>query len=164
MEIESYRWLAALIAAHKDRKVIGRTRLQKTVRLLQRAGFPTTYGFMLYFYGPYSEELYTGLRLLDDVGLVIEEEHVAQDGTVYYTITAKEEAELPEVETYRALIDRLAETDPVVLELAATYDAFRELGCDHDEAMRRLRRKKGGKCDEQRDMRALKLLDSIGLR
>lgn len=163
MNIESYRWLAGLIAAHDDRKVVGRTPLQKTVMLLQRRGFPTTYGFTIYFYGPYSEELHAGLRLLEAFGLVSEEEHVVQDGTAYYTITASKDAELAEIETYRPLIDRLAQSDLVVLELAATYDAFRQLGCDHDDALRRLRRKKGSKCEDGRDEKALRLLKHIGL-
>ncbi len=163
MNIESYRWLAGLIAAHEGRKIVGRTRLQKTVKLLQRRGFPTTYGYTIYFYGPYSEELHSGLRLLDSFGLVSEEEHLAQDGTTYYTITATEDAELADIEPYRPLIDRLAQTDLIVLELAATYDAFRELGCDHDDAMRRLRRKKGSKCDDGRDAKALELLKQIEL-
>lgn len=163
MNIENYRWLAGLIAAHEGRKVVGRTRLQKTVKLLQRCGFPTSYGYMIYFYGPYSEDLHAGLRLLQSFGLVSEEEHVAQDGTTYYTITATKDAELHETKKYQPLIDRLAKTDLVVLELAATYDAFRELGCDHDNALRRLRRKKGAKCDDGRDERALELLEQIGL-
>ena len=163
MNIENYRRLAGLIAAHKDRKVVGRTRLQKTVKLLQRCGFPTTYGYTIYFYGPYSEELHSGLRQAEAFGLVSEEEHQAQDGTTYYTITASKDAELAGIKEYQPLIDRLAQTDPVVLELAATYDAFRELGCGHTEALQRLRRKKGDKCDKGRDAQALKLLQSIGL-
>lgn len=52
---ERFRWLAGAIAAHKDRKVVGRTRLQKEIKLLQRLGFPTEYSYTLFFYGPYSE-------------------------------------------------------------------------------------------------------------
>jgi hypothetical protein len=36
MDVEQERLLAAVIAAHKDRQVTGRTRLQKTIKLLQR--------------------------------------------------------------------------------------------------------------------------------
>ena len=163
MTIENYRWLAGLIAAHEDRRVVGRTRLQKTVKLLQRRGFPTSYRYTIYFYGPYSEDLNSGLRMLESFGLVNEEEHLAKDGTTYYTITATEDAELAEIKKYQSLIDRLSETDLVVLELAATYDAFRELGCDHTDALRRLRRKKGVKCDDGRDEKALELLEQVGL-
>ena len=42
MNIESYRWLAGLIAAHEGRKIVGRTRLQKTVKLIFFIVFATT--------------------------------------------------------------------------------------------------------------------------
>ncbi len=163
MKIENYRWLAGLVAAHPNREIVGRTRLQKTVKLLQRLGFPTDYRYTIYFYGPYSEDLQAGIDLLNRFGLIQEQEHRSRDGTVYYTIRAGEEAELPQIERFREVIDELSEADPVILELAATYDAFRELGCGHEDAFRRLRRKKGGKCNEGRDSQALGLLEKIGL-
>jgi hypothetical protein len=163
MTTERHMQLAAVIAAHTDRKVVGRTRLQKTVKLLQRLGFPTDYRYTLYFYGPYSEELQSEVDLLGVVGLIEEQPHVAKDGTPYYTIEANKESSLPDIGDFEEPIARLQEADAVVLELAATYDAFRELGCDHDEAWRRLRRKKGSKCDEGRDQAALSLLEELGL-
>jgi hypothetical protein len=47
--------------------------------------------------------------------------------------------------------------------LAATYDAFREAGSDHEEAIKRLRRKKGSKCDNGNQEKALELLVALGL-
>jgi len=163
MHIENHRWLAGLIAAHTHRTIVGRTRLQKTVRLLQRIGFPTQYRFTIFFYGPYSEELHTELRLLESLELVSETEHRTADGATCYTITATPQAELPEISRFQPLVDRLGQTDLTILELAATYDAFRELGCNHDESLLRLRRKKGTKCDGGRDARALDLLGELGL-
>jgi len=163
MTIESHLRLAAVIAAHTDHKVVGRTRLQKTVRLLQRLGFPTDYRFTLHFYGPYSEALQAEVNLLNVVGLIEERPHVSHDGTPYYTIAAIGDASLPDLGDFDTVINRLDKADSVVLELAATYDTFRELGCDHDEALRRLRRKKGSKCDESRDRQALDLLRELGL-
>ncbi|MHC4398492.1 MAG: hypothetical protein ACYTG0_02305 [Planctomycetota bacterium] len=163
MNTEDYRWLAALIAAHPDRQVVGRTRLQKTVRLLQRLGFPTRYRYSLYFYGPYSEDLQAEVDLLEVLELVGEKLHFSQEGTPYYIIRVSEDASLPDVKRYQVFIDRLAKEEPVVLELAATYDAFRELGCDHDQALERLRRKKQQKCAEERDTQALELLSDLGL-
>jgi uncharacterized protein YwgA len=163
MKIEDYRWLAGLIAAHPNGEVVGRTRLQKTVKLLQRLGFPTDYRYTIYFYGPYSEGLQAGVDLLDAFGLIQEHEHVSKDGTIYYTIRAGQGAELPEIKPFLPVIKELSDADLLVLELAATYDAFRELGCNHGEALQRLRRKKGDKCDNGRDAQALKLLRKIGL-
>ena len=41
MKTGNFWWLAGVIAAHDGRRVVGRTRLQKTVKLLQRLGLPT---------------------------------------------------------------------------------------------------------------------------
>jgi len=46
---ENWRWLAAVIAAHPNHEVYGRTRLQKTVWLLQSMGMPTDYVYSLHF-------------------------------------------------------------------------------------------------------------------
>ena len=163
MSWERYRWLAGAIAAHKGRCVVGRTRLQKTIRLLQRVGFPTDYSYKNYFYGPYSEDLQADIGLLEQFGLIEEESHENQDATPYYILQASENAVLPETERFQPRIDTLSDADPVVLELAATYDAFRQVGCDHEEATHRLRQKKGPKCDDGRDGKALELLKELGL-
>jgi hypothetical protein len=54
-------------------------------------------------------------------------------------------------------------SDLVVLELAATYDAFREMGSNHAEALTRLRHKKAAKWSEEREARALELLRELHL-
>lgn len=160
---ENYRLLAALIAAHDGRRVVGRTRLQKEVKLLQRLGFPTDYQYMIHFYGPYSEGITADIGLLDASGLVNETPETSQDGKQYYILNASCDAAIPEIERYRPQIDTLARAEPVVLELAATYDAFREAGADHGEALQRLRRKKGAKCDAGNVEAAMSLLGKLGL-
>ena len=162
---EGFRWLAGVIAAHRDRQVVGRTRLQKTVRLLQRVGLPTGYRYMIHFYGPYSEGLQADIRLLEQLGLVREQEHdkEAQDGSSYYVLRATEEAELAQIAKYQGSIRTIEDADPVALELAATYDAFRETGCEHSEAIDRLRRKKSDKCAGANVQEALELLSALGL-
>src|SRR5688572_23343240 len=122
--IEKFRLLAGVIAAHPGRRIVGRTKLQKAIKLLQRKGFPTDYAYTNYFYGPYSEGVHADIGLLRHFNLVDEEEKTAQDGSVYYILTAVPDAELPEVRPFQPLIDRMDAAKPVVLELAATYDAF----------------------------------------
>jgi uncharacterized protein YwgA len=162
--IEKFRWLAAVIAAHSNHRVVGRTRLQKTIKLLQRLGFPTDYGYTIFFYGPYSEGLYADIGLLKHFGLIEEEERKGQDGSTYYVISATEESALPhETGRFQPWIDKLQASDATVLELAATYDAFREMGSQHNDAMVRLRRKKGTKCDGGNQEAAFRLLRELGL-
>ena len=163
MTKERFRWLAGVIAAHPDREVHGRTRLQKTIKLLQRLGFPTDYSYTIHFYGPYSEGLQAEIGLLEAFGLVKEDIEHSQDGTPYYVLQATPEAVLPELTDYQFAINTMSGAVPVVLELAATYDSFREMGSDHREAIARLRRKKGSKCEEGNQENALTLLDDLGL-
>ena len=160
--MENYRWLAGLIAAHSDRIVFGRTRLQKEVKLLQCLGFPTDYSYTIHFFGPYSEGLHSDIGLLEAIGLV-EESKSTNDGKPYYILEASPDAVVPQIEQYRGEIDTLAEAPTVVLELAATYNAFRDVGAEHDDALVRLRRKKGSKCDGGNLEAAMTLLDDLGL-
>jgi uncharacterized protein YwgA len=161
MIIENYHWLAGLIAAHPERKVIGRTRLQEEVKLLQSLGFPTDYSYTTHFFGPYSEGLHSDIGFLEEMGYVTEEKHFWQDGSPYYIITAKSDVDKSIVKKYQVEIDKMNAADAVVLELAATYDAFCDTGSDHDEALQRLRRKKGSKCDNGNEEAALDLLLSL---
>lgn len=166
--MEKFKWLAAVIAAHPDHKVVGRTRLQKTVKLLQRLGAPMDYDYMIHFYGPYSEGVQADIGLLETFGFVEEKQHIAQDGSPYFVLHAMEPAtalvKRPDVTKFTAAIQTMSEADPVVLELAATYDAFRESGQDHKSALERLERKKGVKCEQGRTDKALDLLKKLGLK
>jgi uncharacterized protein YwgA len=164
MKTEKFRYLAGVIAAHEGRKVVGRTRLQKTIKLLQRLGLPTDYDYVLFFYGPYSEGVKSDLGLLEVLNLVQEEEHHSSHGTPYYTISAKPEAKLPELEPFLPQIKLMEQSDAVALELAATYDTFRELGSNHEEALVRLQRKKQEKCTPQNVREALALIGQLGLQ
>ncbi len=163
MKVEQERLLAAVIAAHENHEVVGRTRLQKTIKLLQRLGLPTDYGYTSFFYGPYSEAVQSDIRLLEHLCLVREEERTGRDGQTYYIFKADPSAALPQVTPWQTAIDRMSRTDPIVLELAATYDAFREMGSDHAEALVRLRHKKGRKCDGGNLEAALELLGELSL-
>jgi uncharacterized protein YwgA len=165
--MERFQWLAAIVAAHKDHKVIGRTRLQKTVKLLQRLGAPLDFSYKLHHYGPYSEDLQSEIGLLENIGLITENQSTSSDGTTYYTLEANPIAldliNKPEFEPFQAYIDTINKIDPVILELAATYDAYKEAGSDDSDAMNRLREKKGAKCYDGKAEKAIELLREIGL-
>lgn len=164
MRTGNYWWLAAAVAAHEGRQVVGRTRLQKTVKLLQRLGLPTDYLYTIFFYGPYSEGVFRDTQLLHQMGLVSETEHATPEGAApYFVLRASEQAVMPEMDRWAPAVRRMEQADLVVLELAATYDAFREMGSDHAEALARLRHKKPSKCTEEREARALELLRDLGL-
>jgi hypothetical protein len=166
--MEKFRWLAAVVAAHPEHKVVGRTRLQKTVKLLQRLGAPLDYDYMIHFYGPYSEGVQSDIGLLESFGFVEEKECMSQDGSPYFVLHASADAQKlagrPDVKKFHSAIQAMSDADAVVLELAATYDAFREMGDDHKTALERLKRKKGTKCEQGRTAKALTLLKTLGLK
>lgn len=162
--VESFRTLAAVIAAHPNRTVDGRTRLQKTICLLQRRELPTDFLYSIFFYGPYSEDLHAELGLLKQLDMVEEEEQQLDGDKVHYKIKAKTNWVEPElVADFQPLINLMAQTSSVVLELAATYDYFRDQYGDHETALERLRHKKGSKCKGGNEDKALELLTQLGL-
>lgn len=163
MTLRNHQWIAALIASHPDKKIFGRTRLQKEVKLLQRLGYPTDYGYSIHFYGPYSESLQSDIGLMEAFGTIAESPELGRDGNEYYVLEALDTDGLPDVSEFEGVIGTLAGANSVVLELAATYDAFRERGDDHDEATIRLRKKKGAKCEGGNEDAALELLADLGL-
>jgi len=161
---ERFRWIAAVIFAHPGHTVYGRTRLQKEMLLLQRCGLPADYDFRMHYYGPYSDGIQSDLNLLDRMKLVSQEPAVTEMTGKRYTIfTASKEARMDAMDDFQGAINRMADTDTVVLELAATYDAFYEKVNDHDRARSLLGRMKKDKCTEERVRHAMKLLSDLGL-
>lgn len=162
---EDFRLLAAVIAAHPDRKVSGRTRLQKTVKLLQSLGLPTRFTYTIHFYGPYSEDLQSTLGLLESLGLTSEEEVPRAGGEgSRYVERATDGADPALVKDYQEQIRLMADTPIDILELAATYQAFREQGEQPQDAMGRLRRKKASKCVGDNVENAMALLAKLKLQ
>jgi hypothetical protein len=163
MKVEGFRWLAGLISAHPGGKLHGRTRLQKSVRLLQRIGMPSDYEFKMHHYGPYSEGVQADINLLERLGLVCEMEEPAASGRSYSVFEARSSAHLPEIDTFRSAVDLLSGEDATVLELAATYDMYRDKGMPHPLALDCMRSKKGAKCGEGREAKSLELLQKLRL-
>lgn len=164
MKPERFRWIAAVVYAHPNHKVVGRTRLQKTMRLLQQLGLPVDYDFRMHYYGPYSDGIQSDINLLQRMRLVHEEVQVSQDTSRPYSIfTAGEDAKMDALEGFRDAIQRMDSEEAVVLELAATYDAFYEKVNNEERALSLLRRMKKDKCTEERMTRAFQLLSDLKL-
>ena len=166
MKPERFLYLAAVIAAHEGGELIGRTRLQKTMKLLQRKKFPTNFEFRLHYYGPYSEDIQAEIGLLESTGLVSEDFDVSVGGREYsrFKFSADKKNDVPPLDTNQLeLISLLGDSDPVVLELAATYDAFRERGISHDRSLALTREKKRAKMTPENERDAMNLLKSLDL-
>jgi uncharacterized protein YwgA len=163
MKIEKFRWLAGVIAAHPERKVVGRTRIQKTIYLLQQKGLPTGFNYTMHHYGPYSTDLSVDIQMLEDYSL-IHEEVISRDAWTNYSIyTAIKEVKLDEMEPYQQWIDLMNDADSVALELAATYTAYRKVSVSPEDALERLRQKKTEKCTPEKLRAAMELLRDLNL-
>ncbi|MEE9312824.1 MAG: hypothetical protein V3V10_10495 [Planctomycetota bacterium] len=167
MHIENFRWLATVVAQHKDQKIAGRTRLQKTIWLLQRLGLQSSYSYKTYHYGPYSEGVQAEVELLESFGVLKENSKVSQADKSYYVIEVMHTDhlvadQLPE--NVKSAIPMLEKEDAGILELAATYDAFRSEGAPHMEAMDAVRRKKGEKCNNGKLKKAVEFVGKLGLQ
>lgn len=84
---------AALLYANEQEPVIGRTRLQKLVFLMEmnfqeeRGALPlspNSYEFEPYDYGPFSKQLYDDVDKLKDQGLIRELKEEYRDGEIRY--------------------------------------------------------------------------------
>ncbi|MFM8474804.1 MAG: hypothetical protein ACKOEO_03290 [Planctomycetaceae bacterium] len=90
MSLKNHKGITALIAAHPDQQIFGRTRLQKVVKLLRRLGFPSDYAFSIHFDGPYSNSLQWDVGLMQAFGLIEESAETGRDGKDYYVLKSRE--------------------------------------------------------------------------
>jgi uncharacterized protein len=82
---------AARIVREAGGELVGRTRLQKIVYLTQLAGFGDEFDFEYRHYGPFSEDLATGMEIAAGLHIVDEEEKRADWGGWYSIYRATEE-------------------------------------------------------------------------
>jgi len=132
-------WLAKLISSVAE--VDSRKRLQKSIYLLQHAGCPLQFNYILHYYGPYSFELASLIDQLDGAEVIKEFPEPTEFGSVRYKsrITDKGNRILIDFEKtgdgkqasakitpFVPLFKDLNKEDPSVLELAATIAYFYE--------------------------------------
>jgi hypothetical protein len=161
--------VAAVVAAGGG-TLIGRVRFQKTVYLLDRLGLNSGFGYEYHHYGPYSRDLDSATVDAKAFGLIREEYNRRQsDGAMYSVFklspgAAVEEAAYGNLRRERAneLVQRFADTNVTVLELATTVDwLWREER--HADWRREIIRRKGLKVRRGRLDRAVELLRELGL-
>lgn len=111
---------AARIVREAGGELVGRTRLQKVVYLAQLAGFDDEFGFEYRHYGPFSEDLATGMEIAAGLGVVEEEERRAEWGGRYSIYRATPQTPGPASQDRAAFIAAAARIGAIELELAAT--------------------------------------------
>ena len=132
-------WLAKLISSVTE--VDSRKRLQKSIYLLQRAGCPLQFSYILHYYGPYSFELAGLIDQLKGADIIDESPEQTGFGGVRYRseISQKGKRVLENFQKSRTgkdmygqirpfipIFEKLNQEDLWVLELAATIAYFYE--------------------------------------
>jgi uncharacterized protein YwgA len=100
-------------------QIVGRTRLQKMVYLLESAGFIDGFEFEYRHYGPFSEDVANAVFLGQFEGVITEEERPASWGGFYSIYRATGVAPTCD-QTMLNFIALTSAANPVALELAAT--------------------------------------------
>jgi uncharacterized protein len=116
----------------------GRTRLQKTIFLLELAGFMDGFDFEYRHYGPYSEELSQATLFARMSGALEEEERRATWGGTYSIFRV--EGPAPKITSMmQSMIDISTSSNPIALELAATAAYLAGEGCENpwEETLKR---------------------------
>lgn len=117
------------VVAAAGGRLVGKTRLQKTVYILEAAGVVSGLNYTYHYYGPYSEDLASAARDAVTDKTVREDEDIAQWGGKYSIYTTDFDGQISK--TCKDLVTTACSSDPVTLELAATA-AFLKLSGIHD--------------------------------
>jgi hypothetical protein len=111
---------AARIVREAGGELVGRTRLQKVVFLTQLAGFGDEFDFEYRHYGPFSEDLATGIEIAAGLHVVDEEEKRADWGGWYSIYRTTEETPAVASLDRSRFVAAAAQIGAIELELAAT--------------------------------------------
>jgi uncharacterized protein len=109
-------------------RIVGRTRLQKSIFLLSLAGFEKQFRFAYRHYGPFSESLADVIDLAAAFDLISEQRGESSWGGTYSVYSVKGSPGADASPRVR-LLRESATADPILLELAATAGyLFKEEG------------------------------------
>jgi uncharacterized protein YwgA len=126
--LEDHARIAALI--QQSGRNSGRKKLQKSIYIFQKLGFPFHQIFHFHFNGPYSEELSVQLEELCDFGFLIEDrvENQNKDETCSYRISEAGQDFLSHYKNVlpnmHSLVQRVINQETWFLESAATLLYF----------------------------------------
>ncbi len=159
--------IVADIVALNGGILVGKTRLQKTVYLLEQCGLGSGIDFDYHYYGPYSQDLTQATRWAELEGLLSEEDNITSSGDLYSTFRAKSPSEpiigqlnKEKVSEYLSVIKNY---NSVELELAATIHYLQNNGYE-ESAIDETRSRKLSKASDSGIQRACDLLQELGLQ
>lgn len=151
----------AKVVQLNGRRLVGKTRLQKTLYFLEELEVGFGLGFDYYHYGPYSEELSIATDDAQALSLIDIDWKVTSAGTKYAVFSSKKEQYEDELDSRRQkILKYLSEYDAITLEIAATADYLSKNGFP-DRKWEETRRRKPEKTTEERAGKAEELLQQL---
>lgn len=156
--------IVAKVVAASGNRIVGRTRLQKVMYLLDQLGLDSGFKYTYHHYGPYSSDLSEAVSDAIACNLVSEtEDYRLSDGVPYSIFETRSDdfKEMGDEDLVRSL-KKLNSKSATILELAATIHWLKFFENVSDDGAE-LRRRKGPKVDGGRERQARELLRDIGL-
>jgi uncharacterized protein YwgA len=157
--------IVADVVALNGGELVGRTRLQKTIYLLEQLGMKSGAKFVYHHYGPFSADVVTAWEFSELLHDFRTSKRQGNHGM--YTIfesreTPQERVGALGVETVRSVLEKLRGVSDFVLELAATIVFLRRNGYP-DSAEQEVTVRKPLKATPERLARARRLIGELGL-
>lgn len=156
------------VVALNDGKIVGKTRLQKTVFLLEAAGLGAGIDFDYHYYGPYSVDVAGAVDDAVDAERLQPEVHLGRHSVPYtiYSTDGPKPGQIGELsaDEARRLLAKLENYSALELEVAATIVYLRDNGYGADEkAIEETKLRKPVKATDKRVHRASQLIGELGL-
>jgi uncharacterized protein YwgA len=158
--------IAVGVVALNGGKLVGRTRLQKTVFLLDQCGMGSELDFEYLHYGPYCADLAQAWDDAEASSRLTMTEEIGRYAVPYTVFGTRDEP--PRLlgglnaESAKALIAEMSATSDIVLELAATIVYLRERGYG-DRTIDEVKVRKPVKATDDRLQKAVDLLSRLRL-
>jgi len=164
---DSEHWqVVEQVVSANDGTLVGKTRLQKTIYLLQALGLGTSYDFEYHHYGPYAEGLAEDVEWAKFLGNLKTKEKPGHHQVPYTIFETTQPAPTVVGElsfsNAKSVLIRLEKYPAVVLELAATLHFLRASSTTVD-AEKELKIRKPDKAASERLANAKSLLRELGL-
>jgi uncharacterized protein YwgA len=144
-------------------RLAGKTRLQKTVYLLESAGHGYGFDFKYHYYGPYSEDLAIAANDAKALDFITISEDVSAIGmplTIFEAKNSSIQDNEERIDKRKGILNILQKYDATSLELAATADFLEKNGYRQDP-WSETRRRKSIKATPERVQKAKQLLEEL---
>lgn len=155
--------IAALIRLNGG-QIVGKTRLQKIVYLLEAKGLGFDFDYDYHNYGPYSAELAFATDDAESLAWLVKEDRRGTYGVPYTTFKSTEHSprfeKTDKLEPRRAALQIMNSASSIVLELAATAIYLQRHG--YKNYWSEVRRRKSNKATPEHIEEASRLLQQLG--